>query len=130
MGKKTLAEGILSSLASCQFCSPAHLSRVMSNRSVPGGQISTLSLSKWQFESQSSLQPVCALQPLTASKTSTKNKASQSKGVALHPIYKADRIRGLRWLWNWGHFFSFNRSSNAQLNWKLKTTVRPHCETV
>lgn len=59
--RKNLAGGILSSLASCQFCSTAHLSTVMSNRSVPGGQISTLSLSKWQFESQSSLKPSLCL---------------------------------------------------------------------
>lgn len=75
----TVAEGILSSLASCQFCSTAHLSTVMSNRSVPGGQISTLSLSKWQFESQSSLQPVCALQPLTNSKQALKIKPANLK---------------------------------------------------
>lgn len=63
----TVAEGILSPPASCHFCSTAHLSRVMSNRSVPGGQISTLSLSQWQFKSQSSLQPVWTSEPLTTS---------------------------------------------------------------
>lgn len=121
MGEKTLAEGILSSLASCQFCSPAHLSTVMSNRSVPGSQISTLSLSKWQFESQSSLQPVCASQPLTPSKAGTKNKERQSESPNRHAIWKTDRVTGLRWLWDWGHFFSFIPSGNLKSHGKMET---------
>ncbi len=52
--------------------------------------------------------------------TSTKNKASQSESAGLHAIYKTDHIRARRWLWDWGHFFSFIRSSNAKLNHKTE----------
>lgn len=99
--KKPLAEGILSSLASCQFCSSAHLSTVMSNRSVPGRQISTLSLSKWQFDSGLFKVP-------TTLKQTLKIRESNLENTGFHGIYKnggmrsevTSRCRQFLW-WKW-----------------------------
>lgn len=50
--------------------------------------------------------------------TSTRNKAGQSEQAGLYAICKTGHIRAQRWLWDWGHCFSFIRSGNAKLNWK------------
>lgn len=126
--KKTVAEGILSSLASCQFCSTAHLSTVMSNRSVPGGQISTLSLSKWQSESQSSLQPVCALQPLTMSKQALKIKTANLKMKACIQSRKNDHTKRYQVTKetldsNYQKLWCCNKVEDQKPQWKLKMFV-------
>lgn len=53
--------------------------------------------------------------------TRTKNKAGQCESAGSHAIRRTDHIRAWRWLWDWGHFFSFIRSGNADLN--RKTSV-------
>lgn len=120
--KTTLAEGILSSLASCHFCSTAHLSRVMSNSSVPGGQISTLSLSKWQFRSQSRLLPVRAFKPLTYLKKVPKIKPTNLKAQACMQSTKMTILE-------YGGDFeiediSFIRGSNTKLYFQTENFCR------
>lgn len=89
--KKTVAEGILSPPASCHFHSTAHLSPVMSNRSVPGGQISTLS--QWQFKSQSSPQLVWTSEPLTGSQIKVEKwKRGDLRALVVLSIWKSEHI--------------------------------------
>lgn len=53
--------------------------------------------------------------------TGTKNKERQSESTNLHAVWKTDCITSLRWLWDWGHSFSFIPSGNLKLRYKMKT---------